>query len=128
MATVMTISDKELKKGAKGKVVMNPNLDAILKILKSPKFKKGVDLTEGPYKKLSAGLEIDWDPTNPKSWFLSFLFVPDVNEHDHEHIDVPMDKVKELHAYLSLMIKEVNKLSKKKKTKKKSTKKVKSKR
>lgn len=113
----MTISDKELKK-KKPKVVINPNLDEILKIIRSPEF-KGVDLTpKGRYNQLSAGLEIDWDPKDPESWLLSFLFVPDRKEHDHSHIDVSLKKVKALHKFLGNILEATSKLPKKTKSKK----------
>lgn len=121
MATIMTISDKELKK-KKPKVVMNANLDEILKIVRSPEF-KSIDLTEkGRYNQLSAGLEIDWDPKDPQSWMLSFLFVPDMKEHDHSHLDVSLKKVKALHKLLGNIIAATDALPKKKKSKVKKAK------
>lgn len=116
----MTISEQELKK-KKPKVVMNQNLDEIMKIIRSPEF-KSVDLTpKGRYNQLSAGLEIDWDPKDPESWLLSFLFVPDMKKEDHSHIDVSIKKVKALYKLLGHIIAATDKLKTAKKTKPKKT-------
>jgi hypothetical protein len=113
MAVIMQISEKELKK-KNPKVVMNPNLDEILKIIRSKEF-KAVELTaKDRYNSLSTSLEIDWDPKDPASWLLSFLFVPDQKKPDHWHIDVPLDKIKALHKLLSNIIAATDKLPRKK--------------
>lgn len=117
MATIMVISEKELKKGAKAKVVKNPYLDEIVKLVKSKKL-QGLDLTKGPYNQLSVGLEIDWNPKDLKSWMLSFLFVPDLKKHDHFHIDVDMKTAKKLHKYLTDLLQEAEKRTKKPKKRK----------
>lgn len=64
---------------------------------------------------LSASLEIEWDPSCEKEWFLSFLFVPDTKKHDHEHIDVPVKSIRELQKLLGNILQEVDSLPKKKK-------------
>ena len=119
MAVIMTISDKELKK-KNPKVVLNPNLDQIVKIIRSKEF-KAVDLTpKGRYNQLSAGLEIDWDPQDPESYLLSFLFVPDTKKHDHTHLDVSLKQAKALYKLLGNIIAATDKLSKTKSKKNKS--------
>lgn len=114
MAMIMKSTGKKNKKG-EIKVEINPHLKEISKIVKSKNFKSMTLTKKGRYNQLSAGLEIGWDPKDPKEYALSFLFVPDMKEEGHEHIDIDVESMKKLHGLIGNILKHVKALPKKKK-------------
>lgn len=103
------------KGSKKMKVIKNPNLDKIIKLLKNPKFKSRLLTPKGQFNQLWAGAEIDWDPQDPASWFLSLLFIPDTKKEAHYHIDLSHAQIKQLQQILQVIDREIIKLKKSKK-------------
>lgn len=70
----------------KAKVEINPHLKESIKIIKD--FGDTV-LIDAPVQYLSVGLEIGWDPRDPKEYYLTFLCGKGA---DHEHLMLDKEK------------------------------------
>ena len=71
-------------------------------------------------KKKSEQLSISWDfeqnPANKKEWNAVILYVPQLKEHEHFHVELTRNGAKNLCAWLKQYLKETAIQDKKKKT------------
>ena len=83
----------------KAKFVKNPHLKESIKIIRD--FGDTV-LIDAPVQYLSVGLEIGWDPKDPKEYYLTFLCG---KGEDHEHLMLTKEKALELKSAIDKFLK-----------------------
>lgn len=70
-----------------------------------------------PNEQLSVLFDFDTNPSNKEKWKLMFLYVPNVKEFEHFHIELKKSEAKKLRDWLDHFIKET-KVRKKKNVRK----------
>ena len=92
--------------------VQSQNLQLILKLIKSKKFRP-LDYKRG-HGKISFSLEIEANPARPKDWLLHTLVVPDLKSHEHEHYSFNEKEMREIRDYIDRIILEIQRVKRSK--------------